>query len=76
MTLVHRTLLTLLMLSLILCNLAASPAPGAEVADAAKNKDVAALQSLLKQRVDVNAAQPDGTTALHWAAHWNDLATV
>ena len=76
MTLFHRTLLSLLILSLILCNLTASPAPGAEVADAAKNKDVAALQSLLKQRADVNTAQADGTTALHWAAHWNDIETV
>ena len=28
----------------------------------------------LQQRVDVNAPEPDGTTALHWAAHRDDLA--
>ena len=53
-----------------------SAAPAGDVADAVKNKDTAVLQTLLKQRADVNAAQPDGTTALHWAAHWNDLDTV
>ena len=31
---------------------------------------------LLKQHAAVNTAQPDGTTALHWAAHWNDAETV
>jgi ankyrin repeat protein len=51
-------------------------APAAEVADAVKNRNASALQTLLKQRVDVNAPQADGTTALHWAAHWNDEATV
>jgi ankyrin repeat protein len=51
-------------------------APAAEVADAVRNRNAGALQSLLKQRADVNAAQPDGTTALHWAAHWNDLETL
>ncbi|HTW64370.1 MAG TPA: ankyrin repeat domain-containing protein [Bryobacteraceae bacterium] len=42
------------------------------VADAAQNRDIPALQELLRQHANVNAAQPDGTTALHWAAHWND----
>ena len=32
------------------------------------------MRVLLKQRVDVNAVQGDGATALHWAAHRDDLA--
>ena len=43
---------------------------------AVKNQDRDAVRSLLKQRVDVNAAEGDGSTALHWAAHRNDLETV
>jgi uncharacterized protein len=49
---------------------------GADAANAAQNRDTDALKTLVKQRVDVNAAQPDGTTALHWAAHWNDAEEV
>jgi ankyrin repeat protein len=45
---------------------------GPDAADAAQRKDKNAIRALIKQRADVNAAQPDGTTALHWAAHWND----
>ncbi|MDR2214220.1 MAG: ankyrin repeat domain-containing protein, partial [Nevskiaceae bacterium] len=42
------------------------------VADAAMNGDAAAVQQLLKKRADVNAAQNDGATALHWAAYHGD----
>jgi len=42
------------------------------VADAAQNGDKEAVRTLLKQAADVNAAQPDGMTALHWAAMRND----
>ena len=42
------------------------------VADAAKARDVAAVRALLKQGADVNAAQGDGMTALHWAASLGD----
>jgi ankyrin repeat protein len=49
---------------------------GADAADAAQRKDMNALRGLLKQRTDVNTAQPDGTTALHWAAHWNNEEAV
>ena len=38
------------------------------VADAARRNDAQAVRSLLKQGADVNAAQGDGMTALHWAA--------
>ena len=44
--------------------------------EAAKNQDTAAVRTLLGQQVDVNAAQPDGATALHWAVHHDDLEVV
>ena len=44
--------------------------------DAVKHQDRAAIATLMKERVDVNATQPDGTTALHWAAYRDDAATV
>jgi ankyrin len=42
--------------------------------NAVKQKDSAAVRALLKQRIDVNAPQGDGATALHWAAHRDDAA--
>jgi uncharacterized protein len=47
-------------------------APVAPVADAAMNGDRDAVKALLKQAADVNGAQGDGMTALHWAAMKND----
>jgi ankyrin repeat protein len=38
------------------------------VAAAAQARDVATVRTLLKNGADVNAAQGDGMTALHWAA--------
>jgi len=40
----------------------------ADIANAAQAKDAAAVRKLLKDGADVNAAQGDGMTALHWAA--------
>jgi uncharacterized protein len=42
------------------------------LADAAMNRDSSSVRSLLKLHADVNAPQPDGTTALAWAARWDD----
>ncbi len=39
-------------------------------------KTAEAVRALLKQHVDVNAPEADGTTALHWAAHFGDLDLV
>jgi len=44
--------------------------------NAAKQGDRAAVRALLNERADVNAAQPDGETALHWAANRDDLETA
>jgi uncharacterized protein len=44
--------------------------------DAAKSGDDAAAIALLKQHVDVNVPESDGTTALHWAVYRNDEALV
>ena len=35
--------------------------------------DTAAVRRLLQQKADVNAAQVDGATALHWAVYRDDL---
>jgi ankyrin repeat protein len=43
------------------------------LANAVKNQDKDAARLALKRHVDVNAPLGDGSTALHWAAHWNDL---
>jgi ankyrin repeat protein len=48
-------------------------AADARVADAMKRRDSKAVLALLEGRADVNAPQPDGATALHWAAYWGDL---
>ncbi len=50
-----------------------SAAATAPVADAAMNGDKAAVRALLKSAADVNAAQGDGMTALHWAAMSGDV---
>ncbi len=47
-------------------------ASSASVADAAMKGDKAAVRALLKDGSDVNAAQGDGMTALHWAARIGD----
>jgi uncharacterized protein len=44
-----------------------------EVADAAMRGDTARVVKLIASKADVNAAQPDGSTALHWAAYHGDL---
>ena len=72
---------SLIIASLLACLL---PAPGATVAaqsdarlaEAAMKRDAVAVQSLIKQRADVNAPGRDGTPALHWAVRADDLETA
>jgi ankyrin repeat protein len=51
-------------------------AAASDVADAVMNGNKAAVRALLQQKTNVNAAQVDGTTALHWAVQANDLETA
>jgi uncharacterized protein len=67
----RRALAFMLMVALSVSLVAAARAP---IADAAERRDAAAIRTLLKQGADVGAAQPDGTTALHWAALHGDAA--
>jgi ankyrin repeat protein len=57
--------------------LATSGAPAAEqlpqLVAAAKSGDHGAAMALVDEKTDVSAAEPDGTTALHWAARYDDL---
>ena len=46
------------------------------LSDAAMQGNREAVRSLLKDRVDVDGAQGDGSTALHWAAYHDDLEMV
>ncbi len=46
------------------------------VLDAAMRGDRSAIKTAIEQHADVNAAQPDGTTALDWAVRSNDLESA
>jgi ankyrin repeat protein len=45
-----------------------------EVADAAMRHDAAEVRRLVQRGSEVNAAQADGATALHWAAYHGDAS--
>lgn len=54
-------------IALTVATFAATPA-NSPVADAAERGDLVEVRSLLRGGADVNAAQNDGMTALHWSA--------
>ncbi len=63
----------LLSLTLLAASPGDIPSGKTPVADAAMAGDREAVRELLRQGVDVNAAQGDGMTALHWAALSGDV---
>ena len=53
-----------------------SAAGDVRLIDAVRAKNLERVRTLLTERVNVNAPQNDGATALHWAVHLDDLPTV
>src|SRR5579864_2847831 len=62
----------------VCCVALSTVAAGADlrVADAAMHGDRSVVRTLLNAKADVNAAQSDGMTAMHWAALNNDTEMV
>jgi uncharacterized protein len=44
--------------------------------EAVKRGNIDTVRAMVAKRADVNAAEVDGTTALHWAAHFDNLAAA
>jgi ankyrin repeat protein len=63
---------------LLLVTAATVRAAGVEpaVVAAAKTSDAAAVRALVENRSDVNATEPDGTSALHWAVRAGNAQMV
>ena len=55
--------------------MAAASTGDLRLVDAAEQRDIRAVRALV-EKVDVNASQPDGATALQWAVHWDDREAV
>ena len=69
-----RFVLALLVLALAVPARAAGPEPA--LVAAVKTGDTAAVRTLLNRKVDINATEVDGTSALHWAVRAGDLSTT
>src|SRR5687767_6526919 len=70
------TLLAALMMGALAAYQPVSAADAPRLADAVQKQNKAAAQALVRDKANVNAPQADGATALHWAAHWDDLQTA
>ena len=60
-------------LLLALLSISATATGDTRIADAAMDGNREAVRSLLKRKANVNGAQGDGMTALHWAAYRDDV---
>ena len=53
-----------------------APAADPALVEAARTQDGSGVRARLGRKTDVNVRSDDGSTALLWAAHWNDVATA
>jgi ankyrin repeat protein len=68
-----RTALAGAFLILLMAAVATGAGSDLRLIEAVQNQDEPQVRALLSQHLDVNARSGDGSTALLWAAHWNDL---
>jgi ankyrin repeat protein len=61
---------------MVMAGAALDAANDAPIAVAAMNRDPAAVRALIARKVDVNAVDEDGTTALLWTIRSGDVATA
>ncbi len=66
----------LVAVTMLATDVAWAAGPDTRVAAAVQRRDARAAAALIRQKADVTAPLPDGATALHWAAHWDDLASA
>lgn len=69
-TAIGASLISVLSMTLVLWG----ATPDTRMADAAMGRDIEGVRSLIREAADVNSAQGDGMTALHWAALHGDDA--
>ena len=69
-------ILRILVIAGLISGTAYAAAGASSLVDAVKSKDKDGVRTFLRQGADVKTPEADGTTALHWAAHWNDLETA
>jgi uncharacterized protein len=60
----------------LLLNSFATSSIASTIADAAMQQNFEAIEQLIAAGADINEAQADGATALHWAVQWDDLTTA
>ena len=61
---------------MLLASVAAAQAADFRLIEAAKARRSETVRTLIRDGVDVNARYGDDSTALHWAAYWDDRETV
>jgi ankyrin repeat protein len=70
---IRRTLFSVTIASVLGTALIQAAGPAASLVDAAMQGNRDAVRALLKDGADVNTAQGDGMTALHWAVQRGDV---
>ncbi len=65
-----------LLVLMFTCGSAAAGQQDVRLVNAMKSRDLDAVRALAKSEIDVNVAQHDGATALHWAAYWDEITAA